>query len=77
MVKAEGERQVLSRREELILRAAAAGMGSDKTAKQFGMTAYDVELTLRAVMTKLGARSRIEAVVTAVRSGLIDPPARE
>ena len=74
-VEPEGERQGLSVREALVVRAAAAGMGSDETAARLGMTGHDVEVVLRAVMTKLGAASRIQAVVIALRRGLIDRPA--
>ena len=73
-VEPEGERQGLSRREALVVRAAAAGMGSEETAAQLGMTVRDVEVALRVAMTKLGAGSRIEAVVIAIRRGLIDRP---
>ena len=74
-VESEGERQGLSVREALVVQAAAAGMGSDETAARLGMTVHDVEVVLRAAMTKLGAGSRIEAVVIALRRGLIDRPA--
>ena len=74
-VEPEGERQGLSVREALVVRAAAAGMGSDGTATRLGMAAHDVEVVLRAAMIKLGAGSRIEAVVIALRRGLIDRPA--
>ena len=74
-VEPESERQSLSVREALVVRAAAAGMGSDETAARLGTTVHDVEVVLRAAMTKLGAGSRIEAVVIALRRGLIDRPA--
>ena len=61
-------------REELILRSAAAGMGSAEAAAQLGIAVRDAELSLRAAMSKLRARSRIEAVVIAIRLGLIDRP---
>ncbi len=74
-VEPEGERQGLSVREAPVVQAAAAGMGSDETAAWLAMTGRDVEVVLRAAMTKLGAGSRIEAVVIALRRGLIDRPA--
>ena len=74
MVESRQVHQDLAPLEAAVLRAAAAGMGSAEAAAQLGMTAHDVELSLREAITKLGARSRIEAVVIAIRLGLIDRP---
>ena len=74
MIKPGPECRALTPREELILRLAAAGMGSDEAAAQLGLTTRDAELSLRSAITKLGARSRIEAVIIAIRRDLIDCP---
>ena len=74
MTETPDPRRALTDNEVAILRASAAGLASDAVAARLGITTREVEIGLRGAMATLGARSRIEAVVAALRLGLIDRP---
>ncbi len=57
-----------------VLQLSAAGMLSGEVGERLGMTPDEVRRHLQAAMTALGARSKLEAVVIALRSGLIKLP---
>ncbi len=56
----------------LVLQLSAAGMLSGEVAERLGMAPDEVRRHLQAAMTALGARSKLEAVVLALRLGLIE-----
>jgi DNA-binding NarL/FixJ family response regulator len=67
-----GER--LTARERAVLQAMAAGLSSEEVAERLSIGLQDVRDCLKRAMTGLGARSKLEALVVAIREGLIDPP---
>jgi DNA-binding NarL/FixJ family response regulator len=68
---------VLSARELQVLRLVAAGQGTSAIAESLGLSVHTTRNHIRNLMTKLGAHSRVEAVVIAAGSGLIElPPTR-
>jgi DNA-binding NarL/FixJ family response regulator len=67
----------LSARELQVLRLVAAAAGTNVIADELGLSVHTTRNHIRNLMTKLGAHSRVEAVVIAARSGLIElPPTR-
>jgi DNA-binding CsgD family transcriptional regulator len=61
----------LTTREADILRLLATGRTAAEVAADLGTSADAVQAHLRAAMVKLGARSKLEAIIKAVRAGLI------
>ncbi|MGB7340883.1 MAG: response regulator transcription factor [Phototrophicaceae bacterium] len=61
----------LTQRENEVLQLLAQGLTNKGIAHQLGITDHTVKFHVNAIMTKLGAQSRTEAVVTATRAGLI------
>jgi DNA-binding NarL/FixJ family response regulator len=66
----------LSARELEVLRLLAAGYSTTTIATELGLSVHTTRNHVRNLMTKLGAHSRLDAVVIAARSGLIDLPYR-
>lgn len=62
----------LSDREHEVLRAAATGRSNKEVATQLGISPRTVQEHLRNVFRKLGSASRTEAVVTALRLGILN-----
>lgn len=62
----------LTRREQEVLRLAAAGLTHKEIAWRLGMQAKTARNHLANVYTKLGIHGRAEAAVQAIRLGLID-----
>jgi len=62
----------LSPREREVLGCLAAGMTSAHAAAALGISAETVETHVRRAMAKLGARTRTQAVATALVLGLIE-----
>ena len=60
--------------ELAVLRASATGRTSVEVADLLGLDAEVVRAQLGNAVTKLGARSKLEAVVLALESGLIAIP---
>ncbi len=58
-------------RELEVLALIADGLSSKEIARQLGISEHTVKFHVNMVMSKLGARSRTEAVVIAARLGLI------
>ncbi len=65
------EGEALSRRETEVLRHLAQGLSNKEIARATGITEGTVKFHVTAVMAKLGAKSRTEAVTQAVRRGLV------
>lgn len=61
----------LSPREQEVLRLIAEGHGTREVARELSYSERTIKNVLHDVSTKLGARSRSQAVAHAVRSGLI------
>jgi len=61
----------LTARELEVLRLLAEGLPNKSIARQLGISEHTVKFHINAVMGKLGAQSRTDAVVRATRRGLI------
>lgn len=61
----------LSNRELDVLRGLAEGLSNKQIARSLGISEHTVKFHINAIMGKLGAQSRTEAVVRATRAGLI------
>ena len=61
----------MSPREQEVLTLAASGLTDARVAQLMFLSTKTVKNHLHHVYTKLGARSRTEAVVIAARQGLI------
>ena len=68
----DGERHATDR--WAVLRAMAAGLGTDQVAALLGIAPGAVRAHLRVAMAELGARSKLEAILLALRRGLIELP---
>ena len=70
---AEGAAPVepLSNRELEVLAGMAEGQSNKQIARALGISEHTVKFHINAIMGKLGAQSRTEAVVRATRAGLI------
>jgi DNA-binding NarL/FixJ family response regulator len=66
----------LTEREREILTALALGGTNQAIAGQLHLSVNTVRNYVQSVLTKLGAHSKLEAVTTAVREGVIDYPSR-
>ena len=62
----------LSEREQAILRLVATGLSNQQIANQLGISVNTVKVHLRNVFGKIGAASRTEATLYAVRTGLVE-----
>lgn len=61
----------LTGREHDVLALAALGHSNARIADQLGITVHTTKGYLKSAMRKLGATTRLEAVITARRSGLM------
>lgn len=61
----------LTGRELEVLRLLAEGLSNKEIAHALGVSDHTAKFHVNAILAKLGAQSRTEAVVKAVRSGLI------
>ena len=59
-------------REREMLRALAEGLNSEEIAERLGMTAEEEHARVANVITKLGARSRLQALAVAARLGIVE-----
>jgi LuxR family transcriptional regulator, regulator of acetate metabolism len=64
----------LAARELEILGAYAAGLSSPEIADRLGSESGAVRETFKSAMRKLGAHSRLQAVILAARRGLLNLP---
>ena len=64
----------LTRREREILSVIASGLVNKQIAQQLGLSLNTVRNHARNILYKLRAHSKLEAVATAVREGIIDYP---
>lgn len=61
----------LTPREDEVLQLLAQGLTNKAIAHQLGITEHTIKFHVNAIMTKLNAQSRTDAVVRATRAGLI------
>ena len=70
------ERQKLvaqfTRRELEVLRLIAEGFDTESTAQRLGIAVHTVEWHVRHIIEKLQVHSKLQAVIEAVRQGIID-----
>ena len=66
-----GYGQILTPREMQALRLLAEGLPNKTIADRLGISENTVKFHINSILSKLGARSRTEAVALAVRAGLI------
>ena len=64
--------QPLSRRELEVLHGVAGGLSDKQVAGRLGISPKTVRNHLSTIFTKLGAANRVEAVIRALRSGLLN-----
>lgn len=67
-------RESLSNREVEVLAGLAQGRSVDRIASDLYISPTTVETHLKNARAKLGVSSRLEAVVEAMRLGLVEPP---
>jgi DNA-binding CsgD family transcriptional regulator len=75
MSSPSGQDLVLTVQESAVLAASATGRGVAEIAECLGVSPDVVRQSLASAIAKLGARSKLEAVVIALRCGLISVPA--
>jgi DNA-binding NarL/FixJ family response regulator len=63
--------EALTPRELEVLHGLADGLANKEIARRFGISEHTVKFHVNAILGKLGAQSRTEAVVRATRAGLI------
>lgn len=68
---AEAPAETLTPRELEVLQLLAEGLPNKTIARQLSISEHTVKFHINAIMSKLGAQSRTEAVVRATRLGLI------
>lgn len=61
----------LTAKETLVLRSAASGRSNKEIAQQLDLSPRTVQTHLASVFSKMGVASRTEAVIKALRSGLL------
>ena len=66
----------LTPREREMLAVIATGMTNAEIAAQFHLSPLTVKAHVSRILTKLGARDRVQLVVIAYRSGLVDAGSR-
>ena len=64
----------LSPREMEVLRALADGLSAQETWKLLGITMSTYRSHVHKILEKLGAKSSLQALVTALRNGLVTLP---
>jgi len=64
----------LAARERAVLAASATGLAVIEVADALDVAPDQVRATLRSAIAKLGARSKLEAIIIALRRGLIELP---
>jgi DNA-binding NarL/FixJ family response regulator len=66
----------LTDRERDVLRLVAGGLPGKQVARELGISERTVKFHVAALLRKLGADNRAQAVALAAQRGLLDPPHR-
>lgn len=61
----------LTPREQEVLELMARGLSNPEIAEELGVTRHTAKFHVKAILDKLGAQTRTEAVVLAARNGLL------
>jgi DNA-binding CsgD family transcriptional regulator len=69
--RAQGPSASLTRREREVLDLLAAGASNKLIARRLGLSFHTVKAHVAAVLDKLGAASRADAVARGARQGLV------
>ena len=67
----KADKSPLTARENEVLQLLARGMTNKAIALELGITEHTIKFHVNAIMGKLGAQSRTEAVVRASQLGMI------
>ena len=62
----------LTEREEEVLKLLAGGLANKEIAQQLSLSEGTVKNHISAILTKLHANDRTQAVLTALKRGLVD-----
>jgi two-component system, NarL family, response regulator DegU len=71
-IQVTSTRGKVSKREMDVLLLVKDGLRNPEIAEQLGLSTKTVENHVRSILQKLGAKNRTEAVVTALRSSIIE-----
>jgi len=66
--------ETLTPREVEVVQTLASGMSSPEISEKLGITRNTLRTHVHNIMGKLGARSKLEAVLAAIRLGIVDAP---
>jgi DNA-binding CsgD family transcriptional regulator len=72
--RSSGPSRILTDRETEVLEAIAMGLGTAGIARALAISPLTVRTHLKSILRKLDAHSKVEAVASAYRLGLIEPP---
>jgi NarL family two-component system response regulator LiaR len=64
----------LAPRELQVLQVLATGKSTEEAATELGISVHTLRTHLKKCMTKMDARSKLEAIILALRAGLIELP---
>jgi DNA-binding NarL/FixJ family response regulator len=71
------EAPALAPREIEVLQSLVSGKSTEEVASELSITVSTVRTHLKNVLEKLGSHSKLEAVITAIRSGIIELPSND
>jgi DNA-binding CsgD family transcriptional regulator len=74
MVTADSSEAVLSLQQQTALALSATGLNTAQVAAVLQVPVHEVRAHLTSAIARLNAQSKLEAVIFALRHGLILPP---
>jgi DNA-binding NarL/FixJ family response regulator len=72
MVLSDGQERTIGAEERAVLAASATGRTVNQVAEYLEMRPQTVRCLIASAIMKLGARSKLEVIVIAIKHGLID-----